>query len=304
MKNFFLPVVVTAMCLAPAALLNTTAQETGTQETAAQSTSAQKHEPPAVLEIVRESVKEGRVGAHEKVESDWAAAFRKHNFPNHQLALTSMTGPSEAWFLIAFASFADVQASDQMSQKAGIKTEMEMLDARDGELRSSSRTMYAVYRKDLSYRPDLVNMGKTRYVGVQTFRLKLGRMQDFEEGSKKFRAADEKAGIKSPSLAYEVMGGAPDGLILFFQPMESLKTVDEFPAWEKASREAMGEDYQQLMKGAGEVFTSMEYNLYAVNPRMSYLAKDTEDADPAFWRPKPTTAGTAPTAKKLEKAGQ
>ncbi len=70
-----------------------------------------------------------------------------------------------------------------MLQKPGIKSEMDMLDARDGELRANTRTMYAAYRKDLSYRPDLVNIGKTRYIGVTTFRPKLGRMHDFEEGT-------------------------------------------------------------------------------------------------------------------------
>ena len=53
----------------------------------------------------------------------------------------------------------------------------------------------------------------------------------------------------------------------------------------KAVAAAMGEDYQKMMKGAGDVFSSIEYNLYAVNPRMSYVSKETEDADPAFWRP-------------------
>lgn len=133
-----------------------------------------------------------------------------------------------------------------MFEKPGIKAEIQRLDARDGELRSASRTMYALYRKDLSYRPDLVNIAKTRYFGVQTFRLNLGRMHDFEEGSMKFREADEKAGIQSPSVVYEVLGGASEGTILIFEPMESLKTMDQFAAWQKAVQQEMGEEYQQF----------------------------------------------------------
>jgi len=285
MNKLALTILVIAICLALASQ-KTAGQETATQATAPQSAAdAQKHEPPAVLEIVRESIKEGRVGAHEKVESEWAAAFRKHNFPNHQLALTSMTGPSEAIFLVAFPSFASVEESDQMFRKPGIKSEMEMLDARDGDLRGNSRMMYAVYRKDMSYRPDLVNIAKTRYIGITVFRAKLGHMQDFEEGSKKFVTADEKAGLKTPAVAYQVISGAPADTVIFLEPMESPKTMDDFPAREKAVADAMGADYQQMMKGAGDVFSSIEYNLYAVNPRMSYVSKETEDADPAFWRP-------------------
>jgi hypothetical protein len=162
---------------------------------------------------------------------------------------------------------------------------MDTLDTRDGELRASSRTMYAVFRKDMSYKPELVNVGKTRYLGVTAFRLKLGHMDDFMAGSKKFLEADAKAGLTHPEVAYEVVAGAPADLFLFLEPMESLKTVDEMPAREKAVAEAMGrEEFQQMMKGAGDVFNSIDYTLFAVNPRMSYVSKETEDADPAFWR--------------------
>jgi hypothetical protein len=305
MKKISLPIIVTAICLIAMAADNATAENKPAQDTATQNAAGQNHEPPAVMQIVRESVKEGRSAAHEKVESDWAAAFRKHNVSVHSVALTSMTGPNEAWFLVGYPSFAGVEQANQETQKPGFKAEMDMLEARDGELRSNSRTMYAVYRKDMSYRPELVNIGKTRYVGVTAFRLKLGHMDDFMEGSKKFLAADEKAGLKRPAVAYEVVGGAPADLFLFFEPMESLKTVDEIPGREKAVAEAMGnEEFQRMMKGAGDVFTSIEYSLFAINPRMSYVSKDTEDVDPAFWRRKMTPGKTAANNNKAENPGQ
>ncbi len=305
MKKIILPVIVTAICLIAPTVRNATAQNTSAQDTTAQNATAQNHEPPAVLGIMREAIKEGHSAAHEKVESDWAATFRKHNFSVHSVALTTMTGSNEVWFLSAYPSFAAVEQANQEFEKPGIKAEMDMLEARDGEVRSSSRSMYAVYRKDMSYRPELVNIGKTRYFGVTTFRLKLGHMDDFMEGSKKFLAADEKAGLKRPEVAYEVIGGAPADLFLFFEPMESLKTVDEMPGREKAVAEAMGnEEFQRMMKGGGDVFTSIEYSLFAVNPRMSYVSKDTEDVDPAFWRPKMSSGKTAVNSKKPENPGQ
>jgi hypothetical protein len=305
MKKVFLAIIVTAICLIAAAAQSATAQNAPTQDTTAQNAQAQNHEPPAVMQIVRESIKEGRSAAHEKVEADGAAALRKHNIAVHALGLTSMTGANEALFLIAYPSFAAVEQTGQEFQKPGLKGEMDMLEARDGELRSSSRTMYAVYRKDMSYRPELVNIGKTRYVGVTAFRLKLGHMEEFMAGSKKFLEADEKAGLKRPEVAYEVVAGAPADLFLFFEPMESLKTVDEMPERQKAVMQAMGsEDFQQLMKGAGDVFTSIEYSLFAINPRMSYVAKDTEDVDPAFWRPKMSPGKPTTNNAKPEKPGQ
>jgi hypothetical protein len=301
MRTTCLTVLPVALCLFATTVRNATA-ESRSQDAAAQSAEAQNHEPPAILEIVVESVKEGRSAAHQKVESDWAAAFRRHNMP-HQLTLTSMTGANEAWFLIGFPSFAAVEENDRVFQKPAVKADMDMMDARDGELRVNTRTMYAVYRKDMSYRPDLVNIGKTRYVGIETYRPKLGRMHDFEEGGKKFLAAYEKADLKTPAVAYEVIAGGPSGdMVLFLEPMETLKTLDEFPAREKAVRDAMGDDYDKMMAGAGDVFTSIQYSLFAVNPRMSYMSKETEDADPAFWRPKPSAKAATPP--KQEKAGQ
>jgi hypothetical protein len=250
MKKIFVPMLVMAVCMICAAGQNAAAQNSEGQSTA-QSGQAQNHEPPAVMGIIREAVKEGHSAAHEKVEADWAGAMRKHNFPYHDLALTSMTGPNEALFLLAFKSFAEVEEAGKEMQKPTLRAEIDLLEGRDGELRSTSRTMYAVYRKDMSYRPDLVNIGKTRYVGISTFRLKLGHMEEFMEGSK--NGAHDKAGLKEPMVAYQVIAGAPDGLFLFMEPMESLKMVDEMPAHDKAVAEAMGnEEFQRMMKGAGD----------------------------------------------------
>jgi hypothetical protein len=297
--------LVAAICLVAAIVQNARAQNAATQNAMAQNASAQTHEPPAVMGIIREAVKEGHSAAHEKVEADWAGAMRKHNLPYHDLGLTSMTGPSEALFLLAFKSFSEVEQAGKEMQQPALRSEIDMLEARDGELRSNSRTMYAIYRKDMSYRPELVDIGKTRYMGVTAFRLKLGHMEDFMAGSKKFLEADEKAGLKRPEVAYEVVAGAPADLFLFFEPMESLKTVDEMPAREKSVMEAMGnEEFQRMMKGAGDVFTSIEYSLFAVNPRMSYVSKETEDVDPAFWRPKMSPGKTAATSKRAEKSGE
>src|SRR5207249_1971652 len=96
-------------------------------------------EPPAVLQIGRESVKEGRSAAHRKVETDWARAFRKSKYPYHYLALEAMTGASnEVWFAIGYPSFSAMEESDNLMMKDPLKNEMELLEARDGELRSTS----------------------------------------------------------------------------------------------------------------------------------------------------------------------
>jgi len=93
---------------------------------------------------------------------------------------------------------------------------------------------------------------------------------------------------------------------MFVFPMASLKEMDDQPAREKAMVAAMGEaNFQRLMKSTGDVFQTMEAQLFAVSPEMSYLSKATEDEDPDFWRPKAATSAAKPAAPKgSEKAAK
>jgi len=244
--------------------------------------------PPPVMQITREAIKEGRGDAHRKVEQDYANVFRRAKYSFNYIALSSSSGPSEVWFVTGFPSFAAVEQSDKESQKDPLKGALALVEARDGELRASSRVMTAVFRKDLSYMPENgVTFPKTRYVMIETFRVRMGHDDDFTSGGKMFTDAMQKAKLSSPGFMYRVIAGAPEGTYLVFAPMASLKEMDEEPARQKAIMEAMGtENFGRLMKSGGDVFQSIEANWFGVSPEMSYVSKETEDADPAFWRPK------------------
>jgi hypothetical protein len=54
---------------------------------------------PALLTIVREEIKPGRGADHAKHEAGWPAAYEKAKSPDFYLAMTSLTGPAEAWYL-------------------------------------------------------------------------------------------------------------------------------------------------------------------------------------------------------------
>jgi hypothetical protein len=262
---------------------------------------------PPVIMIGREALKEGRSAAHEKVEADWARAMRRAKFPYHWIGMNAMTGPGEAWFISAYPSFAAMEDADKQIDKSTLKGEIEQLDARDGELRSASRSMMAIYRKDMSYRPDQANLAKMRYMGLTTFHVRLGSGELFREGGKKFVSAYDKSNFPLSMLAYQVIGGVPEGTYLFFTPMESLKSMDSMPQYERAMVEAMGSDeMSRMMKSEGQVFSSVDSSFFRINPMMSYVSKETEDIDPAFWRPKPMGKPASPAAdsKSKEKAGQ
>lgn len=64
-------------------------------------------EPPRFLYIYRDSLKRGVDSAYRAIENDGAQICADHRCPNPYLALESLTGPHEAWWLNAFATPAD-----------------------------------------------------------------------------------------------------------------------------------------------------------------------------------------------------
>jgi hypothetical protein len=251
--------------------------------------------PPAVLQITREAVKEGKGAAHRRVEQDYANAYRKNKFPFHYLGLSAESGPNEALFLAAFPSFAALEESDKLSQKSPMKNDLELVEARDGELRAESRTLTAVFRKDLSYMPaNALPVAKFRYMMIDNYRVRLGQNDGFMAGAKALLDGYRKANIDVSITCYQVIAGAPNGVYLFLIPMNSLKEMDMARANDKALVDAVGADVlSRMRKGEGEVFQNMESTLYSVSPEMSYLTKEDEDADASYWRPKVTAARLA-----------
>jgi hypothetical protein len=246
--------------------------------------------PAPVIHITIESIKEGKAAAHEKVEGEFAAAFRKANFPAHYYALSAGSGPGDVWFVEPMESFASKEDFNQAGDKEPLKGSLDAVEAHDGELRTGSRTMWARYRADLSYQPEKLNLAKTRYVDLGILRVKLGKEDDFVNDAKALLGAYAKGNVDACILGYRVSEGAPEGTYLLFTMMDSMKVLDEYPDRMKAAMGAMGQDrYAQTMSGFGDVMVSMEHNLFEVKPGMSYPAQSVIDADPAFWKPKSVT---------------
>jgi len=154
--------------------------------------------------------------------------------------------------------------------------------------------MWAVYRPDLSYKPESCNVAKTRYVDLAAYRIKLGKDDDLAAGAKAIFSAYAKGNVDMCLLAYEVTAGAPSGRFLFINMMGPMKFPDAEPEREKAMKAGMADSmYQQLMQGTGDVLVSMEDNLFEVKPGMSLPAQSVIDADPGFWKPKAVAAKVA-----------
>jgi hypothetical protein len=256
---------------------------------AQQATSSQS--PPKVMQIFVESVKPGKGAAHEKVEIGWPQAFRKAKWPSHYLAMTSMSGPGEAWFLGGYESFAALETDLRNVEKTPtLSRELERLSQVDGELLSGTRGILAVYRPDLSYRPD-IDIAQMRYVALTIMTLKPGYDSAFADVRKLVNAGHEKANMDEHWAMYQVTSGMPGPAYLLMLPMKSLQEAD-------AAQESHGKPYQDALGEAGRrelrEFTragmaTSETKLFAFSPKMSYPSDEWVASDPQFWNPKAVT---------------
>jgi hypothetical protein len=254
--------------------------------------------PPKILQIFREEVKPGKAPAHEVVEAGWPRAFARANWPSHYLAITSLTGPSEAWFMTGYESFAAWEAdSRNVDKNTGLKKELDQLEAKDGELRSGGRSLVASFREDLSNQPN-VDIGKMRYFRIVMFRVKPGHDSQFPEAVKIVKAAYEKAKLAVPWAAYQISAGMTGPTFLILIPMKSLDEVDTAISLSKTLQEAEGEEgAKKLQAIAADAYVSVESNIFAFNPKMSYPPKEWVAADPDYWKPK-AAAAMKPEEKK------
>jgi hypothetical protein len=258
--------------------------------------------PPKILQVFREEVKPGKGPAHEKVEAGWPAAFAKANWPSHYLALVSMTGPSEAWFVTGYDSLAAWEKDTKASEgNKALTAQLDALTEKDGELLSGGNGLILNHREDLSNGPN-VDISKMRYFRIATFRVRPGHDSDFSGAVKIVKDAYAKAKITLSWGVFQVTAGMPGPTYLVWIPMRSLEEFDAARKFQSAIMEAEGEEGQKaLSKAASDGYNFVTQNLFAINPKMSYPPKEWVAADPGFWAAKPAAAAAKKEAKPAEK---
>ncbi len=245
-------------------------------------------DPPPILRIIREDIKQGKAAAHRNNENSFMLEAALSKYPANVIGLTSLTGTDQAWFLEGHPSFDAIENTLAAFDKPGSK--FEQIDELDAEFRSSSRSWIAVYRPDLSYRgADVMpSLPKARYFNVTMIRLQPGHDADFAELAHMAVDASQKAISDQPVAVYEAVSGLPNGTYFLFEPCSALKALDASADRERAMFTAMGDSgAKRFQKTAGEAIASRESILFSIDPRMSYVSKEFAAADPAFWNPKP-----------------
>ncbi len=251
---------------------------------------------PKFLHIFREQVKTGRAADHSKWESGWVAAYEKVKSPVTYLGLVSVTGPSEAWYLIPLASqgaFGEMTARE--AADPALSAELDRLAKGDAEFVSESTAVQAVARPELSHGafPDLATM---RFWEISTFRVKPGHSAEFDAAVKAYAAGAGRSAPNASWRTYEVVAGAPDGTFLIFSSFASFGDFDKAREEGEATMKGLTSDERgAVQKVFADGMVNSWSNRFRLDPAQSYVPMETRQKDPAFWMPK--AAAKAPPKK-------
>lgn len=241
---------------------------------------------PTVLTITREEVKVGHNAAHSAHEAGWPAAYAKAKSAYYYLAMVSVTGPNEAWYVSPYQSHAALGESMKMeSTDAALSTELARLARVDAEHINGVRVIHAAARTDLSYGafPD---MALARFWEITTFRVRPGHEEGFANAAKASAAAAQRAVPSMSWRTYQVMAGLPGPTYLVFASVPTFGEFDRSMEQGMALAKAFTPDEMAtLQKFSSSGLINAETQRFRLDPVQSYVDAATKAKDAAFWSP-------------------
>jgi hypothetical protein len=242
---------------------------------------------PKFVHIFREQVKAGRAAEHAKWEAGWPAAFEKAKSTYNYIALQSITGPPEVWYvqpLASQAAYGEMMASEQKDPVLG--AELDRLAKGDGEFLSEQSALQAVAMPELS-QGAFPDVGKMRYYEITTFRVKPGHYDEWVAATKAYKAATARSAPNASWRTYDVVAGAPGGTYLVFSSVGAFAEFDKMMAEGEATWTGMTADERTVLgRFMKESVINVSTNRYRLDPGQSYVNAETRAKDPAFWSPK------------------
>ena len=249
---------------------------------------------PALLQIYREEVKIGHDADHVKTEVGWPAAFEKAKFPYYSLALVSMTGAPEAWFVVPFESHAALADAQRRQNDPVLAAELARLQKADAQHLTNVTTIQAAARKDLGYGA-FPETAKQRFWEITTFRVRPGHEEAFAAAARAYGLAAGRIAPGTSYRVYEVIAGMPGPTYLVFGSTTGFGEFDRMMADGMATMKgANAEERAALQKFSVEGLVSVVTHRFRVDPEMSYVPREVREQDPAFWIPKRPAVKTSP----------
>jgi len=259
---------------------------------------------PKVLQITREFTKPGKAGmAHDKTESLFVQAMEKAKWPTHYLGMTSLSGKQRALFLTDYASFEAWEKDTlAVAKNTTLANALERAGVVDGELLDSMDQGVFIFREDQSLRP-MADISHQRYLEISAYHVRPGHIAEWNELVKMVKAAYETGVPGSHWGMYEQKYGGDGGTFLVLTSRKTLAEVDQAPQMDKQFAAAMGEaGMKKFIELIASSIESSQHQLFAFNPKMSYVEESWIKADPDFWKPKAPAAPAAAPAAGEKKA--
>lgn len=232
-------------------------------------------EPPSpLLFVAREQIQPGKLAAVTRIEEDAAAFCAKAKCPNPYLAISSITGPSEIWWINGFDSPDHMEKVwRDYAANAAISQQLNTVAEQKGDLVFPAQNMIARFREDLSFATSLT-IATARFLYIAVVQVQPGHQDSFEKLRSAVRGTLQRSG--RPQWVYQVTSGAADTTFIVISPGRTMQDVHTF----SIADERVGA-VAEFMRSA---IAASESRLYAVSPSMSMPAQSWIDADPDFWR--------------------
>lgn len=254
--------------------------------------------PPKFLRMVQRELKPGTETAYDAGESEVIASYTRENVAVYWLGLQSITGPPEALSVSLFDSTDDMGKSTQALDEA-LASHADIRQSQDHLLQentSSGATVIAVKRDDMGFRPNTIDLAKTRILRVSTIFVHPGYERAFVQAEWTLSAADEKVNAQAPWAVYQVNAGLPVPTFIVLTPMRSLGDLDQALATDSALQKPENATVEEQLEELSRVaYGSVETHLFRVDQRTSHVSTDFAAGDPQFWN-------VAPAAESLTAA--
>ena len=242
--------------------------------------------PPKLLVFVYQKFAFDKAADRDQWETAMARACQKLEVPNSWIVMESITGEPEVLSFDPFDSFKQTERPiAEWGTIYATHPELGRLQAQINAALVSQRTVIAVRRDDLSYRPNRIDLSKARFMRVLEVRLHPGHENEFAEAFQKLSAAYEKIESDLPWVVYQVNLGMPSPTFLTFVPMKAVGQNDDLLEVRERLHAAEGEAAERMQQIAREAYASTESNLYSIKPEKSHVSKEFAAGDPGFWTP-------------------
>jgi hypothetical protein len=223
---------------------------------------------------------------HNRNEAGWPAALGAANSPYTYLALESMTGTPQSWYVSAFETYAEEGESlKQGSQNPALQAELDRLWKADAQYLTGSRQIQAIGRPDLSH-GTFPTIADVRFFEITQFRVRLGHEAGFEAAAKAYAAAAARGAPGINFRVYQVVAGLNgSNYLIFSSHIEYAEFDDVLASGPQIFGAATTEETSALNSAMSNDVQTTFTNRYRLNPTASYVSDEVRATDPDFWKP-------------------